>query len=93
VYNSFAALKGFPTLPDYNFKIPLPAFLSEIKRPLGFAAAYRSLTNDLSTIWSLGEARDILGARVAKDNDAVAYNPKSETPQYRNAHSQFKSPM
>ncbi len=93
VYNTFAALKGFPTLPDYNFEIPLPAFLSQIKRPLGFGAAYRSLTNDLSTIWSLGEARDILGARVAKDNDAAAYNPKSETPKYRYAHSQFKSPM
>lgn len=93
VYNTYAALNGFPVLPDYNFKIKLPSFIRDLARPSGFSAIYRNISNDLSSVWALGEARDILGARIVKEKDAVAYNPKSEAPEYRNAHSPFKSPM
>jgi len=93
VYNTYAALNGFPALPDYNFKIKLPDFIRDLKRPSGFSAIYRNISNDLSSVWALGEARDILGARVIKEKDAVAYNPKSEAPEYRHEHSPFKSPM
>lgn len=93
VYNTYAALNGFPVLPDYDFKIKLPGFIRDLARPSGFSAIYRNISNDLSSVWALGEARDILGARVIKEKDAVAYNPKSEAPEYRHAHSPFKSPM
>lgn len=93
VYNTYAALNGLPPLPDYNFKIKLPGFFRDLKRPSGFSSIYRNISNDLTRVWALGEARDILGARVVKDKKAVAYNPKSEAPEYRYAHSRFKSPM
>lgn len=93
VYNSYAALNDLPVLPDYTFKIPIPQFLRDLSKQIGFRTTYRNLTNDLSTIWSLGEARDILGARVTKDRNAYIYRPKNEIPRYRNSHSSFKSPM
>jgi hypothetical protein len=93
VYNTYAALNSLPKVPAYNFKIKLPEFIYNLKQPRGFRSVYRNLTQDLSTVWSLGEARDILGSRVAEDKNARAYSPKQEQPQYRNAHSPFKSPM
>lgn len=93
VYNSYAAVQGLPSVPDLGFKIKLPGFLSNLKQPRGFGSVYRNLTSDLSTVWSLGEARDILGSRIAKDENARAYNPKQEQPVYRYSHSPFKSPM
>ncbi|ALP51920.1 hypothetical protein Tel_01525 [Candidatus Tenderia electrophaga] len=93
VYNSYAALKGLPRAPDFGLKMKVPEFLADLHQPRGFRAAYRNLTNDISTVWSLGEARDILGSRVAKERNARAYNPKQEQPRYRNVHSEFKSPM
>jgi hypothetical protein len=65
-----------------------------ILRNLGvFRAAYRNLTHDLSTVWSLGEARDILGSKVMIDKHARTYSPKLEQPRYKNSHSPFKSPI
>jgi len=93
VYNTYAALNGLPAVPEYNIKVKIPEFLYDLKTPKGFRAVYRNLTNDLSNVWSMGEARDILGSRVNKDEQAIVYNPKQEQPRYRNAHSPFKSPM
>lgn len=93
VYNTYAALNSLPKVPGYNFKVKIPEFLYNLKQPKGFRAVYRNLTDDLSTVWSLGEARDILGSRIAKDEKARAYSPKQEQPMYRHAHSQNKSPM
>lgn len=93
VYNTYAALNSLPKVPGYNFKVKIPEFFYNLRQPRGFRAIYRNLTQDLSTVWSLGEARDILGSRVAEEKEARAYNPKQEEPRYRNAHSSFKSPM
>jgi hypothetical protein len=93
IYNSCAALGGLPAVPDLGIKIKLPEFLANLQQPKGFRAAYRNLTNDIATVWSLGEARDILGCRVIKEVNAKAYIPKQELPKFRNAHSEFKSPM
>lgn len=93
VYNTFAALNSLPKVPNYNFKVKVPDFLFNLKQPRGFRCVYRNLTHDLSTVWSLGEARDILGSRVIEDKEARAYSPKQEQPQYMHSHSQFKSPM
>jgi hypothetical protein len=93
VYNSYAALRGLPPAPDLGLKVQLPEFLANLQQPRGFRAAYRNLTSDLATVWSLGEARDILGSRVIKEKNARAYNPKQEQPRFRDVHSEFKSPM
>ncbi|MBT2784976.1 MULTISPECIES: hypothetical protein [unclassified Halomonas] len=93
VYNTYAALNSLPKVPGYNFKVKVPEFFYNLRQPRGFRAVYRNLTQDLSTVWSLGEARDILGSRVAEDTKARAYSPKQEEPRYRHAHSPFKSPM
>ncbi|HAS6069260.1 TPA: hypothetical protein I7114_21435 [Vibrio vulnificus] len=93
VYNTYAAVNGLPKAPAYNFKVKLPEFFYNFKTPRGFNAVYRNLTDDLSTVWSLGEARDILGSKVQKDKGAITYNPKQEMPVYRHVHSQYKSPM
>lgn len=93
VYNTYAALSCLPKMPGYNFKVKIPEFLYNLKQPKGFRSVYRNLTEDLSTVWSLGEARNILGSRIAKDEKARAYSPKQEQPRFRYAHSQFKSPM
>lgn len=93
VYNTYAALNSLPRVPGYNFKVKIPEFFYNLRQPRGFRAVYRNLTHDLSTVWSLGEARDILGSRVAEDKMARTYSPKQEEPRYRNAHSPYKSPM
>ena len=93
VYNTYAAVNSMPKLPTYDFKIKLPEFFYNLKKPKGFNAIYRNLTQDLSTVWSLGEARDILGSKVIKDRKARVYNPKQESPQYMRSHSEWKSPM
>lgn len=93
VYNTYAAVNGLPKAPAYNFKIKPPEFLYNLRKPRGFNAVYRNLTHDLSTVWSMGEARDILGSKVVLDKSARVYAPKQEQPRYSHAHSQFKSPM
>ena len=93
VYNTCAALISLPKLPSYNFKIKIPEFFYNLNQPRGFNAIYRNLTHDLSTVWSIGEVRDILGSKVIKDKDARVYRPKQEQPRYMNTHTEFKSPM
>lgn len=93
VYNTVAALQSLPKVPAFNFKVKIPEFFYNLKKPRGFRAVYRNLTHDLSTVWSLGEAREILGSKVSLDHQARSYSPKQENPQYKNSHSRFKSPM
>ncbi|WP_205623715.1 hypothetical protein [Desulfogranum japonicum] len=93
VYNTYAALNGLPKLPAYNFKIKLPEIFHNIGRETGFSSMYRDISSDLSTVWSLGEARDILGRNVIIDDTKASYNPKAESPRFRHAHSEWKSPM
>lgn len=92
VYNTFAAIKGLPSIPRFDFKFKVPEFFYNIKEPKGFSALYRDVSHDLSQVWALGETRDILGSKVVID-DKFAFNPKAESPRFRNSHSQFKSPM
>lgn len=93
VYNTVAAFKGWPKLPQYDFKIKLPQIVADHLPKQGFSALYRDIGTDLAQVWRLGEARQRLGAAVEIDKDRAAYNPKSESPEYRNAHSWWKSPM
>lgn len=93
IYNTFAAVKGLPTLPEYSGKIPLPDFLRDMIRPKGFATLYRNISSDLTKIWKLGEARDRLEARVETTEDSPCYNPQVEDEKFLRAHSWWKSPM
>ncbi len=93
VYNTYAAVNQLPQVPDIDAKVKLPEFIYNLKEPRGFRAVYRNLSEDLSTVWALGEARDILGSRVVKDETAASYNPKQEQPRFRQIHSPWKSPM
>ena len=93
VYNTIAALTNIPKLPNYNFDIRLPDWLNGIRKDSGFSALYRNLTSDLSSVWSIGEYRDILGSRVVIDDNSPSYSPKNEEPRFRNYHSAYKSPM
>ncbi len=93
VYNAFAATIQLPQLPECDFRLNLPSFICDLSKPKGFGAIYHNLSEDLSLIWALGEARDILGSRVITDDTSLVYNPKQEQPQFRQAHSKWKSPM
>lgn len=93
VYNSYAMLKGLPTLPDLDVKIKIPEFLSNMRREIGICSIYRNVANDISTFSRLGNIRDALSRRVNIDPEAHAYTPKAEPPRYRATHSPFKSPM
>jgi hypothetical protein len=93
VYNTVAAFVGWPKLPQYDFQVKLPKVIADHLPKQGFSALYRDIGTDLAQAWRLGEARQRLGAAVEIDRDRGAYNPKTEAPEYRNAHSWWKSPM
>ena len=90
-YNTCAAITKLPQLPEIDAKIPMPDFLKFNKGNTGFGALYRNIGSDLSTVWSLGEIRDILGSSVVSEGGG--YSPKQENPIYKDKHSPFKSPM
>lgn len=93
VYNTLAAFQGWPNLPEFDLRAKLPKLIAEQIPRNGFAALYRDIGRDLAQVWTLGEARDRLGAEVRIDRTKAVYNPKVENPQYRRAHSWWKSPM
>ncbi|MFN8929577.1 MAG: hypothetical protein ACK5WQ_04325, partial [Alphaproteobacteria bacterium] len=92
VYNTAATLKGWPQLPEYEGSIKIPDFL-QLKNKTGLAVLYSDIINDLSKVWALSDARDILGSKVQIDDTKPTYTPRTEEPQYRRSHSKFKSPM
>lgn len=93
VYNAIGGMAGLPPLPEIDLKVPLPPFLRDMRREVGFCAVYRNVMNDLAMVASLGELHDVMSRRVEIDPKAVAYSPKAENPRFRKSHSNFKSPM
>lgn len=93
VYNAVAGMAGLPPLPKIDVKVPIPQFISDIRREVGFCAVYRNIMNDLAVVASLGELHDVMSRRIEVDPKAVAYSPKAENPRFRTRHSKFKSPM
>ncbi|MFN7610064.1 MAG: hypothetical protein ACK5QX_03880, partial [bacterium] len=67
VYNTAATLKGWPQLPEYEGSIKIPDFL-QLKNKTGLAVLYSDIINDLSKVWALSDARDILGSKVQIDD-------------------------
>ncbi|WP_412851602.1 hypothetical protein [Ectothiorhodospira shaposhnikovii] len=89
-YNSVAAIKGLPQFPEFDFKIPLPAFLGT--KSSSFSCVYKNVTAELTSIERLGGVRDILGARFNIDDERYS-PPKTEAPEYRYVTSHWKKPM
>jgi len=92
-YNTIGSLKGLPAMPEIGGTIKIPNKLLPLMYKRGFGSLYRELNKDLENVWSLGKARNLLGAMTIIEDDSIAYNPKAEDPRYKNAHSDFKSPM
>jgi len=93
VYNAIGGMAGLPPFPEIDLKVPLPPFLRDMRREVGFCAVYRNVINDLAVVASLGELHDVMARRVEIDPKVIAYSPKAESPRFRKSHSQFKSPM
>jgi hypothetical protein len=93
VYNTVAGMAGLPPMPRIDLKVPIPQFLSDMRREVGFCSVYRNVMNDLAVVASLGELHDAMSRRIEIDPKAGAYSPKAESPRYRKSHSPFKSPM
>ena len=64
VYNTVAAFVGWSRLPQYDFLAKMPKAITGLIPRRGFSALYRDIGCDLAQIWSLGVARDRLGAAV-----------------------------
>lgn len=90
--NPALELKGFK-LPEIGDTVKLPDWLTRLKPRRGAVALYRDITGDLMTYPKLGKARDLLGAAVVVDKDALAHSAKAEDPQYRRVKSHWKIPM
>lgn len=91
-FNTIASLKSLPELPEIDVKIPLPEFIQKALTQRGIVQTYRNILNDLPTIWKLGDVHEKL-TRAIRKSDEPAFTPKTESPEFRYAHSQWKSPM
>lgn len=90
--NPMLEIKGFK-LPEIGDSVKLPDWLTSLKPRRGAVALYRDISNDLMTYPKLGRARDLLGASVVLDENALAHSAKVEDPRYRKAKSHWKIPM
>lgn len=91
-FNTFASLKSLPELPEIDAKIPLPEFIQKALTQRGIVQTYRNILNDLPSIWRLGDVHEKLTQAIRK-SDEPAFTPRTEAPEFRYAHSQWKSPM
>ncbi len=91
IYNSFAAVKGLPQFPEFDFKIPLPDFIRTNKSN-GFSNLYKDITAELTAVERLGGVRDLMAARFLID-DSKYIAPKTELPKFRKVSSEWKLPM
>jgi hypothetical protein len=90
VYNSVAAFTQLPQFPEFEFNIPLPNFIQP--KDTSFSTVYKDIAGELTAIERLGGIRDRLAAKFEID-DSEYVAPKTESPQYRWAASDWKRPM
>lgn len=91
VFNSIAALKGVPQFPEFDFKIPLPNFISGNKST-NFSALFKDIAGELVSTERLGGVRDLLASKFAIDKNRYA-SPKTEAPEFQRYRSDWKIPM
>ena len=92
VYNSAAAVSGLPKFPTFNFRVPLPDFISN-NRSSSFANIYKDMTRELTTIERMGGLRDLLASSFRIEDDGYYSGIKTEDPRYRNYSSGRKLKM
>ena len=91
IYNSIAALTGLPQFPEFEFKVPLPEFIT--KNSSGnFSALFKDISSELVNTERLGATRDLLAAQFVIDDEHYV-PPKTEAPEYRKYASDWKIPM
>lgn len=91
IYNSFAALKGLPQFPEFEFKVPLPGFM-RTNASTCFSNLYKDIASELTAIERLGGMRDVMASQF-KIDDTQYVPPKTEAPEYRKYASDWKLPM
>ena len=91
IYNSYAAVKGLPQFPEFDFKIPLPEFIRD-NESSGFSNLYKDIAAELAAVERLGGARDLMAARFVID-DSQYTPPKAESPELKKYSSEWKLPM
>jgi hypothetical protein len=92
VFNSIAAFTGWPKLPEIKARVPIPDFLQKALTQKGLVQVYRNIVSDLPAVWRLGDTRKKLAASVRTSEERV-FTARVEDPEYRRAHSSWKSPM
>lgn len=93
VYNASTAVTELPKMPAMSsLRLPLPEFVEEALTEKGFAQIYRNVAKELPSVWKLGDAHKKLTSRIRRSKDP-SFSPRTEDPQYRRAHSYWKSPM
>lgn len=91
VFNSIAALTGLPQFPEFNFKIPLPEFITT-NSSNSFSNIFKDVTSELVSTERLGGYRDLLASAFVIDEEHYA-PPKTESPEFRHVSSDWKIPM
>lgn len=91
IYNTFAAVKGLPQFPEFDFKVPLPDFV-RMNKSSGFSNLYKDIAAELTAVERLGGVRDLMAAQFAID-DSQYTAPKTESPKFRKYSSEWKLPM
>jgi len=91
VFNSIAALKGMPQFPEFNFKIPLPEFITT-NNSNSFSTIFKDVASELVSTERLGGYRDLLSSAFVIDEEHYV-PPKTEAPEFRHVSSDWKKPM
>ncbi len=90
-YNTYAAVKGLPQFPEFEFKVPLPDFIRQNKSN-GFSNLYKDIATELISVERLGGIRDLMAKRFVID-DTYYLPPKTEAPEFRRYSSDWKLAM
>lgn len=90
-YNTFAAVKGLPQFPEFEFKVPLPDFVQNNESD-SFSNLYKDIAAELTSVERLGGLRGMMTTRFEID-DSLYAPPKTEAPEFRKHASHWKQPM
>lgn len=91
VFNSIAALKGMPQFPEFDFKVPLPEFITA-NASNSFSNIFKDVASELVSTERMGGYRDLLASAFVIDDEHYV-PPKTEAPEFRHVSSDWKIPM
>lgn len=91
--NKAGSVFGLPNISQIVDQSKVPNIVSRLINRKSFSVIYRNLSKELLKIQSLGKYYDLLTQKVCVNDQLVTYNPKAESPDYKDFHSSWKSPM